>query len=246
MKDILLIGGTHGDEKIGVDILSSLEKERNDFDWIIGNPKAYEIDAREFGGDLNRAGEGDFNSQHYADRRAAQIQQRSSLYRYTIDIHGSVKNVGLFVIVTHPTPENLQLAVMLGIERIVIWPSITPDMQSPLSEFFSCGVEIECGIKTDPERVTQLRKKLVAFLDDHKEREQWDWHAELDKRSLYTLVGDLKKTEVEENLVLEEFTQTTIKGDTFTPIFIGSYNYDDVICYKLQHIQPEDVLQGSS
>jgi len=46
MKQLLFIGGTHGDEPIGVDALRELESRSRVFDWIIGNPPALQAGKR--------------------------------------------------------------------------------------------------------------------------------------------------------------------------------------------------------
>lgn len=163
MKELLFIGGTHGNEPIGVRALNNLQSNFS-FDWIIGSLPAFERNDRRFEGDLNRSAPGDIASDQYAKRRAAEIVELSKDYQFVIDIHGTPTPSGIFIIITNPTEENFRLAALLDIQRIVVWPSFTPELQGPLSEFFPCGLEIECGSKDDPESQRELERILRDFI----------------------------------------------------------------------------------
>lgn len=241
-NEILFIGGTHGDEPIGVEILKGLEQERQDFDWIIGNPKALEKGEREFEGDLNRSGPGDPKAKNYASRRAAEIIEQTQNYRYVVDVHGSIKDMGIFIIITNPTEENLKLASLLNINRIAIWPSVSSEQSDALSEYYPCGIEIECGEKNNPVIKQQIHEALVDFLDSREEREQVGWETRLQQKQLFIMSGPLKRSECPNPEQLREFKETKVNGEKFHPIFIGAYDYDDILCYKLKPISLEQVL----
>jgi len=235
-NDILFIGATHGDETIGVRALETLEQQRDDFDWIIGNEKAYKKNARTFTADLNRSAPGNLVSATYEKRRAAEIIDRSKQYTYTIDLHGTYNNTGIFLIVTNPSEENMRLASMFDIDKIVIWPSITPEMQYPPSEFFSCGLEIECGNQENLETQGKLEKILNTFLDSYKQKEKGGWEKRLDQKQIYKMYGPLPRNPDTEKLPLREFEEVKYEGETFTPVFISTYDYEDVLCYKLKKL----------
>ena len=241
-KDILIIAATHGDEPISVEVVRELETDRNDFDWIIGNPKALETGERYCEKDLNRSAPGNKESSVFEERRATEILEKSRRYLYTIDIHGTIKDTGVFIIITRPSEQNLKLASLFDIPRIVIWPSIAEEQKGPLSEYFPCGLEIECGRKDDPKIKQQLKTSLTNFLDSYKENERGDWQERLKQKQSFEMYGSLKKTDCADPSFLKEFREVTIESETFTPVFIGSYDYDDVLCYKLRKISPEQVV----
>lgn len=219
---ILFIGGTHGDEPIGVEALQTLEKERSDFDWIIGNPKALERNTREFEGDLNRSAPGNLNADTYASRRASEIMQIAKKYEGVIDLHGAQGETGIFIIITNPSPSNFALAARLDIQRIVVWPSYSPELVGPLSENVACGLEIECGKKDDPDINKQLLSILKRFLNQ-------ETASPLEEREIYEVYDALEeKPETQ----LEEFKETTVNNETFFPLLIGSYSKP--ICYKMR------------
>jgi hypothetical protein len=230
MNNILMVGGTHGDEPIGVKALEAIESRRDDFDWIVGNPRALAENKRFTQEDLNRSAPGDLRSKIYEERRAAELIRLSQKYRYTVDLHGTSKDTGIFLIVTNPTRANLRLARMLDVERVVIWPAITPDLQSPVSEFYPCGLEIECGPKDSPEVQVQLEQIIEKFLDrDLSEGGRGD-------QTFYEVYGELKG---DPGVNLEEFVEVVVDGETFTPLLVGTYqDAYGVACYKLKRVDP--------
>ncbi|MFC1787887.1 succinylglutamate desuccinylase/aspartoacylase family protein, partial [Patescibacteria group bacterium] len=222
----------HGDESLGVEVLEELEKERGDFDWTIGNPKAFKIKKRKFENDLNRSAPGDPKSSIYEQRRASELITRSKQYQYTIDLHGTVKNTGIFIIITNPTEANLKLAGMLGIDKIVIWPSFSPELEGPLSEYFPCGLEIECGPKNSPQIKQQLKNCLLKFLETYQDNETKNTKELLANKQVFEVYGSLgQQPEIE----LKEFQKAVFDGEMFFPLLIGSY--DNLFCYKMKQVK---------
>lgn len=232
-NNILFIGGTHGDEPIGVRVLQELEKIRNDFDWIIGNVPALKHGTREYEGNLNRSAPGDINAKNYASRRTAEILALSTSYQYTIDLHGTSQPTGLFIIITNPTKENFELAQKLDVKRVVVWPSFSSELKGPLSEFFPCGLEIECGPKEAIETQQELERVLIKFLDAQ----------EADPLRLPLCKGERTQQDVFEvygswngdSDGMQEFIETTKNNETFFPLLIGAYkNMNGITCYKMR------------
>jgi len=222
----LFIGATHGDEPIGVRAIENLATQRSDFDWVIGNPRAYEQNTRFSEADLNRSGPGNPTSDVFEQRRAAEIIALSSKYRVTIDLHGTVSATGLFIIITNPTRENLLLARRLDVKNVVIWPAITPDLAGPLSEFFPVGLEIECGPKNDPAIQAELERVMNQFLDGAPS---------IQRQTVYEVYGELRG---DLGIDLREFVECTVNNETFTPLLIGQYTGSyGVTCYKLRRVE---------
>lgn len=224
-----MIGATHGDEPIGVRALCALSAKTTGFDWIIGNPPAYRQNTRAFEGDLNRSAPGNATSPRYAERRAAEILEKAKQYDWCIDLHGTTSYSGIFVILTKITPENLRLAARLNIPRIVYWPSITPELNGPLSECFPCGLEIECGPKNTPVMEEKLTQILEQFMTERSETLTDDGaRNRLARRELYEVVG-VCTTPTES---LEEFTRALIDGAEQYPLLINQY--PDITCYTMR------------
>lgn len=243
-KDILFIAATHGDEQVGVNALKELTSASS-FDWMIGNVPAQKKNVRYTQTDLNRAAPGDINSPVYETRRAAELIECSKQYRYTIDLHGAKNDCGMFLIVTKISKENLRLASYFDIDRIVLWPSVTPEMQYPPSEFFPCGLEIECGNKYAKETEVSLRESITSFLSSYKEKEMLSDEEVLrilaDKQ-VYKMYGSLSPSTGVTASSLSEFEEITCNDEVFTPVFINTYEeYSDVLCYKLATVSDTDL-----
>jgi hypothetical protein len=240
MNKTLFIGGTHGNEPIGVRALESLEKKRQDFDWIIGNPCAYKQNERYTEADLNRSAPGMFTGATYESRRAAEITSLAKQYDIVIDLHGTTKDCGIFTLITNPSAANLRLASMIDLDRIVIWPAITPDLKSPLSEFFPVGLEIECGLKDNSETQIELERVLTNLLENREVLARQDVRKVLNQKEIYEVCGELRGNP---GVKLKEFQEVTIEGETFFSLLIGAY--DDaygVTCYKLKKRSVESLL----
>lgn len=243
-NEILFIGATHGNERVGVDAIALTQQTYKDFDWIIGNPRAFTKNIRFTKTDLNRCGRGNPQSSIYEEKRAVEIQNIAKNYKYIIDIHGTYQDTGTFLLVTNPTKENLRLASFFNINTLIIWPSVTPDMQYPLSEFFSCGIEIEVGNQTDPQNTQLLVESIQDFFENLPANERLDeeqWTSRLYNKKIYEMYGDIQKSTGLTLNMLQEKTEITWQGETFTPIFIGTYPYDTILGYKLKSLTPKDL-----
>lgn len=240
MNDILFISATHGDEPIGVRALESLEKTRSNFDWIIGNPRAFALNKRFTDADLNRSAPGMFTGATYESRRAAELISLTKRYDVVIDLHGTSQSTGLFMIVTNPSEQNLQLASMIDVDRIVIWPAITSDLSGPLSEFFPVGLEIECGPKEEAKTQQELERVLDDFLDNKDRRLDQDWREVLKTKQIFEVYGEFRE---DPGVELKEFEEVTVDEETFAPLLISVYKGAyDVLCYKLRKCSVESLL----
>lgn len=243
-KDILFIGATHGNEPVGITAVTAITQYTERFDLLVGNPRALTQQTRYTMTDLNRSAPGNSTSMLYEERRAADIIALSNQYRYVIDIHGAPNYMGIFIIITNPTKQNLQLASLFSdINRIVIWPSITPEMQYPLSEFFPCGIEIECGNKDAEATSLTLTKILSLFLEQYHTFDMSDDAVQqrLATKELFMMYGKQSPDTSIDIQTLREFEHVTIQQESFYPAFISTYDYTDVLCYKLKKISLHDV-----
>lgn len=237
---ILLIGGTHGNEKIGIDAIVDLRQKRQDFDWIIGNPRACRKNTRCIDADLNRSAPGNFLSLQYEKRRAKKLLLLSRKYQYTIDIHGSNRSVGVFVIITNPTAKNMLLAKKIGVENIVIWPAFSPELSGPLSQYFPNGFELECGPQNDP----KIKQKLINVLDSFLD--QVDRGRGNTVRQRFFLVYGSFKSNTNSSYPKEwsEFKSASWQGENFYPLLISSYaQRNNVYCYKMKLINECDIVK---
>jgi len=231
-KKFLFIGGTHGDEKIGVDILAAIQKDRTvrRLDWIVGNGKAVQKNKRYIDVDLNRAAPGNSKAKEYEKRRAWEILKLAKKYKYVIDIHGTKSSSGIFIIVTNPKIENLIFAASLPVRNVVIWVAKKSEIINPLSEYFPCGLEIECG----PQNSKKIRKKLRKIITDLLKNNS---DIKNTKSRIFQVYG---RVEGSWNPQLKDFEETIINGEKFYPLLAGQYQ--NITCYKMKKIDFLDLL----
>lgn len=127
---VLLVGGTHGNELIGVYIIQKFERypklvQRSSFETVmlLGNPRAVVANTRYIDRDLNRcfafSADDPRAKTEYELQRAHEIQQEFGQVGHrpvdlVIDLHGTTSNVGVMLILDNLEPFTLQLASHLS------------------------------------------------------------------------------------------------------------------------------------
>lgn len=236
-QNILFLTAIHGDEPIGVEVMQRLEREGLKPNWIIGNEKAFKKGKRFIEVDLNRVAPGKRKSKKYELSRAYQILKIAKKYKCVIDIHETVSNTGIFLIVTKARISNLQLSLALPFKRVVIWEGKNPK-KGPITQFLPYSLGIECGPKNSKknrERLFQVFKKIVIEgikIPTSLKVERKDWYEVFGKipKSTFKASNDIK---------LKDFEKTTIKKETFYPLLVGQY--PEILCYKMRKIDPKKI-----
>ncbi len=238
-KDILFIGATHGDEKLGINTLKALSEKRcfSQFDWIIGNPRAFNKNKRYIDVDLNRVFPGLKTSKRYEEKRAREIMDYAKKYRFIIDIHGTDAETGIFIIISKPTLENLFLSGMFKIPKVVIWPSTTNRKTGPLNQFVARGIEIECGLQGQKNIQNKLEQTITAFLEEYKSAKFQDIINDLQAKEFYWAYGRL--IEYQGKSKLRDFKKIKIADEEFYPLFVDQYQ--GLKCYKMKKINISEI-----
>lgn len=224
MPNILIILSTHGNEGFSIPPLKTLEKKypknKYGYDWIIGNPKAHEKNVRFTEGDLNRLAPGNMSSKIYEERRAAELINLSSKYKFIIDIHGTDSNSGVFVLVTNPSLENLLLASSLPIKNVVIWASKESLTKGPVTQYAKCpALEIECGPKNSKE-ISKLLESTLERIIKNPYPKLDETMENLKNQNYFVVYG--KELDVDTSKMLE-FKKTKIKNEEFYPLLVNAY-----------------------
>jgi aspartoacylase len=239
-KEILFLTAVHGDEKLGFEVMETLEKIgfSNRFDWIIANKKALEKGVRFVDIDLNRSAPGNKNSKKYELKKAYELIEVSKNYSYVIDIHGATVDCGIFIIVSNPKLENLFLATSIPVKRVVIWAAEEWKRFGPVTQFVDCGIEIECG----PKDSRKIKKKLVKVITSIIEKGLIFNLDSIKKKEFYFVYGKLSEGKVKRKKVrdMKDFKKTTMGGEAFYPLLTGQY--ENVICYKMKKIDFFDLF----
>jgi len=233
---ILIISETHGNEKIGTNVMDKIKSQLGaNFKWITGNKEASKLNKRLVKFNINRIAPGDIKSKDYETKRVAEILSLSKKYDYTIDIHGTNSKSGIFTIVTNPKIENIILALALPIQNIVIWDP-KQKKNGPITKFVTCGVEIECGsqnsIKTEKDLLEIIRiinTKGINFSEIN-----------FSQKSIFRVYGKLLNNKSNVQLKLKDFKKVVFEKETFYPLL--SRQYKDVACHKMEKVDFVNLL----
>ena len=122
LNKILIIGGTHGNEKTGVDVVHYFKSCKiKNIDTLIANPRAVNNNCRFIETDLNRS----FNLQKksYEERRAVFISKKMKQYDFIIEFHNT-NSMTNCAIITNKRPTILQSKMIkyFGFKHVVVMP----------------------------------------------------------------------------------------------------------------------------
>ena len=96
---ILVVGGQHGDEKLGGVVVQALVREKiGSVSGIVGNPRAFDQNVRYIDQDLNRSFPGDPQG-NYEQRRAHELLPLVRAADVVLDIHTTTSDIKMTPIV---------------------------------------------------------------------------------------------------------------------------------------------------
>lgn len=244
-NEICFVACTHGDEPVGKDALDSIDtdtKFSKTFDWVIGNPKAFAAKKRFTEADLNRSAPGKPRSRTYEVRRAYELARLFETYRYVVDLHQTVANDRIILILTEISPRILALACAFPVKDILYWPTSRPGSTTgPLTRYVPRGLEVESGTKTSYEKTQKrLASVLKGFLREmpaiRKHEVAFSSRLVLPRdRRWFHVYGKIDPEEVV-GKTLRDFRPVRGKTETFIPLFFGQYA--GLIGYKMRLVDP--------
>lgn len=235
LKKILLIVGTHGNERIGLEVITRLRLLGLDiyFDCLLANPLATIQNKRYIQNDLNRSYPGDINSNIYEKRLAAYNLQIAKKYQYVIDIHEASFGTDNFVIIPKKqVPKKFPLS-WIALRHLLLWP----DPAGPLSQILPRAIELEFGMKNkNREMIVKRATEIVrTFIDYARGKQKM---ANPNKKNVYYVYGKLLKSDYKENTTTwRDFRTVVVKGEIFLPLLVGQYLNKGIICYKMRKIK---------
>jgi aspartoacylase len=119
MMKIAVVGGTHGNEPVGVEVIRHLDRRPpaaalHEFKTYWGNPSAYELQRRFVDCDLNRCfGKNGRSSGSEAARSRELAQEIEGNFDFIIDIHTTTSNMGITAILTQTDERTRRAAAYL-------------------------------------------------------------------------------------------------------------------------------------
>ncbi len=230
---ILIISGTHGDERITEAIIKLLKKTdiTDKFESIIGNPKAWSAKKRLIDVDLNRCYPGKKTSDKYEENIAYKNLMLTKKYSVVIDLHEANKSKDDFIVIPKSNLSDKKLISYISINNIVLWPSTSKRRTGPITQFINKSFELEIGTQNinKNEKVKKIAKILNNFITNYYNKK------ELFKNKKIFLVYDKLMTEkksAEEKIV--DFKKTKIINETFYPLLSNQYITNGIVCYKMK------------
>ncbi len=231
-KKILIIAATHGDEKIGSEVIARLKKKKLDayFDYLIANQKAFKKNVRFVDFDLNRAYPGDKKSKFYEKRRASEILPIARRYKYVIDIHEASKGINNFIIVPREKITNKKLMALIDLSIVLIWP----DPKGSLGQVLNNTIELEFGMKGKKRvKIVSMAEKIIEKIIRRIYKK--DLKPSRIKKRLFFVYGKLLNKDLLKNIRLQDFKKTKIGDEKFYPLLTGQYPKEGIACYKMRN-----------
>jgi len=169
---ILVIGGTHGDERTGIEVAVHLMNSKfQGIDALISNRRAVNLGKRFVETDLNRS----FGVEHpksYEEFRARMISSKLRQYDLVLDFHNTTSKTTCGIVTTEK-PSNIQIAVLeaFGLRKCIIMPAgHSLCGQIPQT---AIGLEISRSDKKFSkdflvDKIKRIRKEMLIFSSEAK------------------------------------------------------------------------------
>jgi succinylglutamate desuccinylase len=224
---IVILGGTHGNEFVGVEVIKELAQNRpkdcvHDYKTVHANPKAYQQRRRYVDSDLNRA----FGpqSEPKGNEKEQSEKLKSSIighYDFLIDLHTTTTDMGLTVILNKTNALSLKAACYLQeiIPEVKIITAEKINQETPYTgNLVDSGITIEVGPvanATNKASLIMATKKMVEALL------AWDFSKEYDfsKIEYYQTTEDLFYPKGEKG---EWYIHPDLESASFKPLQKGA------------------------
>lgn len=187
-NQILIIGGLHGNEPLGVSVVNYFQQNPvNGITAIYGNPEAIKLNTRFKNRDLNRVFPGVESSNIYEEQRAFEIMKMAQGYSIVIDFHNThCPNNDCGFVGGEQYTKALNAATLLGLDKVIIadYDCVNKYIQNCLSVEISLS-STQNDLQTWVRRIASLRNEDLT-----KNQEQ---------PQLYQFVGRITKEDMSED-----------------------------------------------
>lgn len=252
----------HGNEDIGVYILSSLKTRQiinGRLRLIIANPNALFYNERFLQDDLNRIFPGEIGAKNQRGEKAerdlaAKLVNIVEDANFLVDLHTASTETDPFVILTKKEEHRLEFAEKTGIQKIVL---IESKNNNSLVDFVKSGIGVELGLHgsiSAYNRGLQAVNNILSDLRMNGKSVQRDVEHEY-----YELYGSILKPEepfvkidssiknfslINKGQSIAKSESAEIKaGEDFYPIFVNERAYKDKICLKVRKVSREEIIK---
>ncbi|MDA8793390.1 succinylglutamate desuccinylase/aspartoacylase family protein [Bacteriovoracaceae bacterium] len=145
---VIVVGGTHGNEKLGIDLVYSITKNPIvNVSSIIGNPLATARRTRYVDFDLNRAIKNKEANGH-EKLRAQELAKEIDKNDFIIDLHTTTSNMGISIILSKTDTISRQIARLIKnrFKKItIIYSSKLDDKSNFINRLSEHGFVVEVG-----------------------------------------------------------------------------------------------------
>lgn len=184
--NVTVMGGIHGNETVGIDVLEAILEMINEsrlqvgtLNLIAGNPSALEQNIRFIEQDLNRCFGPMPKNPVLEHKRAEELKPLLAKTKILLDIHSTMKPSKAFIaapVLNHPAAAILPY---LNIPTIVSGPGLLPPDGTPIyADIYvnsqgGFGVTVESGWREDPNAaniISSVKKALefIGLFDEQK------------------------------------------------------------------------------
>ncbi|MEK7530328.1 MAG: succinylglutamate desuccinylase/aspartoacylase family protein [Patescibacteria group bacterium] len=165
MKKILVIGGLHGNEPLGVALVRSLiASPLPNIDAVFGSEEAIKKNVRFVESDLNRVFPGRMDG-NLEERRAAELMERVKDYDIVLDFHNTnAPNNDCGFVGGDQYETLLATATTLGLTRVIV-----ADYDC-INKYVPTCISVETSLSSKNNSVEYWRTKISGLVQDDKKQ----------------------------------------------------------------------------
>ena len=231
---VLVIGGMHGNETLGIRLVELLNARKiKNVDAIIANKPALEKNARFINSDLNRSFPGCVNStSSHEERRAGELREMAKKYDVVLDFHNTFcPNNDCTFIGESSSPVLEKVAVLFKLTKMIVVDYDCINKYVP--NCISIEVSMDSSKNSEAywyKKIAQLANGEESFREVDVEKYRFVYRMTLEDRDRLTLdklnlqAFQPLPQEVASKLGLTEPAYPIFIGDKFTP-----YNYGGLL-----------------
>jgi hypothetical protein len=158
---ILIIGGMHGNEPLGISLVKMFQEDQDkDVDAVFANEKAIQSNCRFLEQDLNRSFPGNIRSKFYEEKRAAYLLSLCNKYKFVLDFHNtSCPNNDCSFIGKSANKNLFNLSAYLSLKKVIVadYDCINKYIPNCISVEISLDSKV-MDVKNWYERISKLSK----------------------------------------------------------------------------------------
>lgn len=233
MKKILIIGSQHGDELIGEQLYAVI-KDKFEYllpqiDYVLANPKAYELKVRYIETDMNRAYTATPKS--YEENQAQNILRtiKAGQYDFVLDMHTTTSVQQPCFITGDINGARKSFTKSSSIRHIVVLPKDIASVSLIGAVSNSLAIEVS---------IYDITTKLLVSLAEDIERYLAIKYTSPTDKEVFYVSDALYKSDIRESEALQ-LTNFTLSKHGFYPILVGEASY---LKYKDYYGYKADVM----